>query len=110
MSRHLRAVPDPEPSPERPSWSSYLTAETAPAWLAAMGVRSALDDGRPFRRHRTVIGEPATEAPGWWVCPSCGRRVDRADETRTITGRVCTGPDGRLRHRRHAPVAMEVQR
>jgi len=111
VSRHLRLVPDPEPSPRAEgdgSWARWLTRDTVGPWLEAMRPAPATGEPRSFRR---VDGMPEQlEAPGWWVCPSCGRRVDRAGETRTVTGRVCTGPDGRLRHRRHAPVAMEVQR
>lgn len=96
--RHLSAVPDLD-SPWVDAYAEMLTALGPPPLLT------------PRRRPRAgVFGEPAAPAPGWWVCPTCGRRVDRAGEARTVTARYCTGPDGALRHRRHTAVAMEMVR
>lgn len=112
VSRHLSAVPDDG----QPATSGGETfAAFADRVLADAGVelRARVMREHPARFRRpglTLLGELVVEAPGWWVCPTCGRRVDRAGEARTITGRSCTGPDGAARHRRHPLVAMVVQR
>lgn len=93
--RHLYPVPESGPLHDVLTAIELVTATTRP----------------PRRRPRAVVfGEPAAPAPGWWVCPDCGRRVDRAGEARTITARYCTGPDGAHRLRRHTAVAMEIVR
>lgn len=80
----------------------------APAALGTVPLEFARAHSTPWG---TVLGvDPVTPAPGWWVCPSCSRRIDRAGEPRTVTARYCTGPDDARRHRRHPVVAMEVQR
>lgn len=88
MSRHLEPVPDLDPR------------------LAAMLVHPSAIPARP---RLTLIGEVAVEPPGWWVCPDCGRRRDRAGEPRTVTAVLCTGPDTPY-SRRHAPTEMTVRR
>lgn len=60
-------------------------------------------------RGPVIIGEPPAEPPGWWVCPDCGRRRDRAGEPRTVTSVLCTGPASPYT-RRHAPTEMRVRR
>ena len=93
--RHLEPVPDP------PATS---TSGISGEWLAE------LLDWRPHTRPTlTIIGEVATDPPGWWVCPDCGRRRDRAGEPRTVTAVLCTGPD-RPFSPRHEPTEMRVQR
>lgn len=55
-----------------------------------------------------VDGELADDPPGWWVCPTCGRRIDRADDPPAIRERWCAGGGG-VRHR-HPVVRMTVRR
>jgi hypothetical protein len=88
VSRHLEPVPDLPPI----------------EWVR----RDPAEDRRRFRP-LTLIGEVASEPPGWWVCPDCGRRRDRAGEPRTVTSVLCTGPATPYT-RRHRPTEMRVQR
>lgn len=109
MSRHLYPVPDEGPLHD--VLAAVELVRRAPLEPSGVPIVSPAF----ARRHPTPWGpalgaEPVTEPPGWWACPDCGRRVDRGTETRTITARYCTGPEGALRHRRHTPVAMVVQR
>jgi hypothetical protein len=114
--RHLRAVPDPEPGRERDPWAELLeTLLRIPG-----GVYERLEHQRvtgwwqrtapapaPGRRPAT-IGPPRPDPPGWWVCPTCGHRVDRGTKARTVTARHCAG--GRRGEPVHPLAAMVVRR
>lgn len=108
--RHLHPVPDvhaadPSSLPEGSLVLELLErAGLHPAGPIVYGGRvHGLADAR------VIIGEPPAEPPGWWVCPDCGRRRDRAGEPRTVTSVLCTGPASPYT-RRHAPTEMRVRR
>jgi len=53
-----------------------------------------------------VRSEPA-EDPGWWECPTCHNRIDRAGDR--CTRRWCLGANAYSSYREHSPAEMEIK-